>query len=72
MDFDPMFLGDPVGVVAPVVVEEVLAAQVGQRRRGPACVRRKPPDLDQPLVLGLLALVGEDVVVGAHEIEVIP
>ncbi len=66
VDLDPVVLGEPVDVVAPVVAD-VLAARLGQRRRGRPELEGEPLDLHQPLVL-----VGEDLAVGAHEIEVIP
>ena len=70
MDLDPVVLGEPVDMVAPVVAD-VLAARLGQRRRGRPELEGEPLDLYQPLVLGPLDLVGKDVAVGAHEIEVI-
>ena len=71
--------------VAPVIAD-VLAARPGQRRRDNAArvmppgqrrrgrpeLEEEPLDLHQPLVLGLLDLVAEDIAVGAHEIEVVP
>jgi hypothetical protein len=68
VDLDPAVLGEPVDAVAPVVAD-VLPAWLGQRRRRRPELEGEPLDLDQPLVLGLLYLVGEDVAVGAHEIE---
>src|SRR5919107_2344492 len=65
---DPVVLSEPVDVVAPVVTD-VLAARLRQRPRSRPQLEGEPLDLHQPLVLGLLDLVGEDVAVGAHEIE---
>jgi hypothetical protein len=67
--------GELVDAVAPSVapaIADVLAAQPGQRRRGRPELEGEPLDLHQPLVLGLLDLVAEDIAVGAHETEVRP
>ena len=48
------------------------ATPPGQRRRGRPELEGEPLDLHQPLVLGLLDLVAEDIAVGAHETEVRP
>ena len=71
VDLDPVVLSEPVDVVASVVTD-LLAARLGQRRRGRPELEGEPLDLHQRLVLSLLDLVGEDVAVGAHEIEVMP